>query len=184
VPETAGIILLAAALALQPDRAMSGALALGLGAIAVLRPGRSVLVALTAALAGFAVTLMRADTLPAVPFVDGILWTSFDVHPLAGAAVLGGAALLIVPAISGLSHDPASRPTHAAFGGVWLAVIVAAALGNYPTPLVGYGASAVIGYLLSIALLPGRIGRTVTEPGERRVVANEEHDRPLRRAIA
>jgi hypothetical protein len=33
--------------------------------------------------------------------------------------------------------------------------VLAAALGNYPTPLVGYGGSAVLGYLLSVALLPG-----------------------------
>jgi hypothetical protein len=33
-------------------------------------------------------------------------------------------------------------------------VVAAAALGNYPTPLVGYGGSAVLGYLLSAALLP------------------------------
>jgi hypothetical protein len=37
-------------------------------------------------------------------------------------------------------------------------VVAAAALGNYPTPLVGYGGSAVLGYLLSVALLPGRAG--------------------------
>jgi hypothetical protein len=33
-------------------------------------------------------------------------------------------------------------------------VVAAAALGNYPTPLVGYGGAAVLGYLLSVALLP------------------------------
>jgi cell division protein FtsW (lipid II flippase) len=32
-------------------------------------------------------------------------------------------------------------------------VIAAAAIGNYPTPLVGYGGSAILGYLLSAALL-------------------------------
>lgn len=184
VLETVGIILLAAALALQPDRAMSGALAVGLGAIAVLRPGRSVVVALTAALAGFAVTLMRGDTLPAVPFVDGIIWTSFDVHPLAGSAVVAGAALLIVPAIVGLIRTPASRPAHAAFGGVWFAIIVAAAVGNYPTPLVGYGASAIIGYLLSIAMLPGPIRDATFSTQGRNVGTGHARDRGLRRAIA
>jgi hypothetical protein len=35
-------------------------------------------------------------------------------------------------------------------------VIVAAALGNYPTPLVGYGGSAIIGYVVSLLGLPPR----------------------------
>jgi hypothetical protein len=52
--------------------------------------------------------------------------------------------------------DPPRRPGHAVFGAVWLAVIVAAALGNYPTPLVGYGGSAILGYLLSLLYLPPR----------------------------
>ena len=33
-------------------------------------------------------------------------------------------------------------------------LLAAAALGNYPTPLVGYGGSAVIGYLLGLSALP------------------------------
>ena len=33
-------------------------------------------------------------------------------------------------------------------------MVVAALLRDYPTPLVGYGGSAVLGYLLSVALLP------------------------------
>lgn len=183
-PGTVGMILVAAALALQPDRAMAGALVVGLGAVALVRPGRSVAVALAAALAGFAATLWRADALPAVPYVDGILRTSFDVHPLAGLAVVGGAGALIVPAIIGLARDPASRSTHAAFGGVWLAVVIAAALGNYPTPLVGYGASAIIGYLLCVAILPGQIGGAATAAREHRHHANRTRDEGLRRAIA
>jgi hypothetical protein len=39
-------------------------------------------------------------------------------------------------------------------------VAAAAALGNYPTPLVGYGGSAVLGYLLSVALLPAGARRS------------------------
>jgi hypothetical protein len=42
------------------------------------------------------------------------------------------------------------------FGAVWMAAVLAAALGNYPTPVVGYGGSAIVGYLLSLGLLPAR----------------------------
>jgi hypothetical protein len=34
-----------------------------------------------------------------------------------------------------------------------MAIIVFAIFGNYPTPLIGYGSSAILGYCLSIAAL-------------------------------
>lgn len=151
---TLGILVAAAAVALQPDRAMAGMLAAGLAALAIMRPDRHVIVALVASIAGFVATLVRADTLPVAPYVDQILYSSFDVHVAAGAAVLGGSALLLVPTVVGWKRDPTNRPVFGVFGTVWLAGIVAAALGNYPTPLVGYGGSAIIGYALSLLALP------------------------------
>jgi hypothetical protein len=148
------VLIAALALALQPDRAMAGALAAGMAALALARPGRRVLVALGAALAGFAATLARAEASPAMPFVDQVFSSSFSVHPLAGLAVLAGAALMLVPAIAGYIRDSERRPSYAVFGAVWLAMILAAALGNYPTPLVGYSGSAILGYLISLLGLP------------------------------
>jgi hypothetical protein len=152
----AGIGLAALALALQPDRAMSGALAAGMAALMLVRPEREVLIALTAAAGGFAATLLQADSQGAMPFVDQILYTSFAVHPLAGLAVLLGSILLIVPAAVGCLTDSAHRETHATSGALWFAAIAAAAIGNYPTPLVGYGGSAIIGYMLCLLVLPRR----------------------------
>lgn len=146
----AGMSIAALALALQPDRGMSGVLAAGLATLALLRPERAVLLALAAAVAGFAATLVQADALPALPFVDQIFYSAFDVHPLAGTAVLAGGLLLLLPTLL----DSGDRSVSVAFGAVWAAVLAAAALGNYPTPLVGYGGSAIVGYLLSLALLP------------------------------
>ncbi len=133
-------------------------LALGLFALAIIRRDRHVAVALAASLIGFAVTLARADTLPAVPYVDQILYSSFDVHLGLGLAVLGDVALLLVPAIVGWSRDADNRATYAAFGAAWFAVIMAAAIGKYPTPIVGYGGSAIIGYVLSLLALPKLFG--------------------------
>ena len=151
---TIGIVLAALGLALQPDRAMAGILAAALVALVLYRPERQVVLALAAAAAGFVITLFRPDALPAVPYVDRILYTSFEVHPLAGIAVLGGALLLIVPALAGLWMDSTNRAAHAVFGVVWLGMVIAAALGNYPTPLVGYGGSAILGYALSLSVMP------------------------------
>jgi hypothetical protein len=70
---------------------------------------------------------------------------------------------MIAPAWIGYRRDRASAAPWLVFGAIWLGVIVAAALGNYPTPLVGYGGSAIIGYVLSLAALPRRLapaGRT------------------------
>lgn len=155
-PATVGIVWAALAMALQPDRAMAGMLALCLATLAAIRRDPYLVTALAAGVIGFAVTLVRADRLPAAPYVDQILYSSFDVHAVAGLAVLSGSALLLVPAIAGWSRDPGNRATYSAFGAVWLVVIMAAAVGNYPTPVVGYGGSAIIGYALSLLALPNR----------------------------
>jgi cell division protein FtsW (lipid II flippase) len=151
---TIGVIATVVAIALQPDRAMAGTLALALAALAIMRPDRHVVTTSIASLAGLAVTLARSDTQSTAPYVDQILYSSFDVHFAAGMAVLGGSALLLVPAIVGWVRDPAHHATYAIFGAVWFAVVLAAALGNYPTPIVGYGGSAIIGYALSLFALP------------------------------
>lgn len=155
---TLAILIAALALALQPDRALAGALAAGMAALALLRPGRNTLLASAAALAGLAATMIRPDASPAVPFVDRIFYSSFEVHPLAGMAVLAGAVLMIVPALVGYRSDARNRELYAVFGMVWLATIAAAALGNYPTPLVGYSGSAIVGYLVGLIGLPRRAG--------------------------
>ncbi|HEY0150259.1 MAG TPA: hypothetical protein VGB70_14825 [Allosphingosinicella sp.] len=150
---TAGIAVAALALALQPDRAMAGALAAGTGAVLMFDRGRLPFFALAASVTAFAATLLRSDNLPAVPYVDEILYTAFDVSPLAGVAVVGGCLLLLLPVLRGTRDG---RAVLAAFGACWAAVIAAAAINNYPTPLVGYGGSPILGYLLSAALLPSR----------------------------
>jgi hypothetical protein len=152
-----GICVAAAALALQPDRAMAGVLAFSLAVLAVARPERFSVGALSAALIAFVAALARPDALPAVPFVDRILFTAFDVHMLAGAAVLLGSLLLLVPAVVGRHRDRALGPACLAFGAVWLGCIGAAALGNYPTPVVGYGGSFILGYLLSLSGLSAHV---------------------------
>ena len=151
---TAGIVTAAVAMALQPDRAMAGMLAVSLAVLVTIHRDRHVIVALAVGAIGFAATLARADALPAVPYVDQILYSSFGVHAGAGMAVLGGSVLLLLPAIVGWRRDAESRAVYVVFGVVWFAAIMAAALGNYPTPIVGYGGSAIIGYALSLLALP------------------------------
>ena len=174
---TSGMILAAVALALQPDRGMAGVLASALAVLAIYRQDRWVASTLAVAVVGFTITMIRPDSLPAVPYVDQILYTSFQVHTLAGIAVVGGALLLTVPAIAGQWIDPNNREVHAVFGMVWLGVVVAAGLGNYPTPLVGYGGSAILGYALSLSFLPSNVRSAAVVGGREENVASADTTR-------
>lgn len=60
-PGVIGVALTALVLALQPDRAMSGALAAGVLTLAVMRPDSRTLTALSAAIVGFATAMVRPD---------------------------------------------------------------------------------------------------------------------------
>ncbi|ESQ84491.1 hypothetical protein AEAC466_09065 [Asticcacaulis sp. AC466] len=150
----AGVVIAATALALQPDRAMACVLAAGLAVRVATHADRYAVLAFIASLAAFIATLVQPDTLPATPYVEKVLFAAFNLHPLSGLAVLGGFALLIVPAALGGRYDKANGDIYLTFGAVWLTALIASVLGNYPTPVVGYGGSAILGYVLSLWLLP------------------------------
>ncbi len=157
-----GVVLAAVALAWQPDRAMAGALVAGVGAVALMKRERMGLAVLVLTLAGFAVALARPDVVPATPYVDRVFLTAASTSTLAGLAVWSGAILLLVPALLGLALDRANGAIHAAAGACWLAILTAAVVGDYPTPLVAYGGSAIVGYVLMTLALP-RPGFTASE---------------------
>jgi hypothetical protein len=146
--KTIGMLVAAVALAIQPDRAMAGALVAGLAALAMTVRDRQVLLSLVAALCGFAVTLMRPNTLPPTPFVEQVYASAFAFSALAGLALLAGSALMLLPMLA------LRRADATVFAAVWLAILAAAVIGNYPTPLLGYGGSGILGYLLCLGALP------------------------------
>ncbi|MFN3669384.1 MAG: hypothetical protein ACK4VY_08765 [Brevundimonas sp.] len=152
----AGLAVAALALALQPDRGMAGALAAGLTLLALMRPDRRTIAAAAAALVGLGATLAQPDRSPAMPFVDQILYSAFALHPLAGAAVVLGSVLLLLPVLAARRASGSEAPAYVVFGAFWAGIILAAALGNYPTPLVGYGGSAIVGYLLGLVVFARR----------------------------
>lgn len=150
------LVIVVTAAALQPDRALAGMALAGVAALAISKPGNTMRGLLALSAVAFAVTLLRPDRQGAMPYVDQILLTAFEVHLLAGAAVWAGSAILLVPAIIAMRGNTEARPVAYAFAAVWAAAILAALLGNYPTPLVGYSGSAVLGYALSLSQLPVR----------------------------
>ncbi|MDV6329603.1 hypothetical protein [Asticcacaulis sp. 201] len=150
----AGVVIAATALAIQPDRAMACMLGAGLTVRLVIRTDRYAVLAFVASLTAFIATLIQPDTLPAIPYVEKVLFAAFNLHPLSGLAILGGFALLVVPAAVGSLYDKANSDIYLAFGALWLTALIASVLGNYPTPVVGYGGSAILGYVLSLWFFP------------------------------
>jgi Cell cycle protein len=177
-----GLMIAAAAMALQPDRAMAAMLVAGMTPLALVRPDRPTILALVVSMIAFAVTLVRPDTLSAMPYVDQILYSSFDVSMVAGLCVMAGSTLLIVPAIIGILGDPDNREIHGVFAAVWVTAIAAAALGNYPTPVVGYSGAAVLGYILSLVMLPtfARLSRRTVEQLESTNTGAVDHEQNWR----
>lgn len=155
---TMAMIAIALAVALQPDRAMAAALCAGLLALLLVRRTRAVAIACSAAVVAVLITWLQADHLPAVPFVDHILWSSFNVHPMIAVALWVGSALLFVPLLVIPSAD--ARSVCVACGACWGAIVVAAIVGAYPTPVVGYGGAAVLGYFFCLAALGAQTRRT------------------------
>ncbi len=148
----AGLALAIAGTSAQPDRAMAGVLVGSLVVLALMRRERRDLWLALGATVGFVVTVVRPDRGGVSPFVDQILFSSFEVHPLVGVGLAVGALLLVVPGAVQAMRD-SDRITGLVFGTIWSLVVVAAMMGNYPTPLVGYGGSAVISYLLSVTFM-------------------------------
>ncbi|WP_438728379.1 hypothetical protein ACR9YC_13130 [Parasphingorhabdus sp. DH2-15] len=136
------------AVAIQPDRAMAAMLS---GTAIIICCKKASSMTITAAIfcsIAFMATLLQPDRLPAVPFVDHILWTAFDVHATLGLSLWFGCLIMICPV---LLLPRANRTiVHYIFASSWLIIIASAALGAYPTPMLGYGASAIIGYFLSL----------------------------------
>lgn len=148
-----GLVIASVALGTQPDRAMAGTLAAGLATLWLYRREPPVTLALAAAVCGFAATTLRTDAVAPVPFVERVLESAFAFHVLAGLAIVVGLVTMLAPAAAGLARGTKDTQVFAVFGATWLAVIASAIVGNYPTPLVGYGASAILGYCLSAAVL-------------------------------
>lgn len=150
---TAASVALAAVIAFQPDFATALALTCAAALLLAARVSRGRIIALVAALASLGTTVMVGDQLQPVPFVEGVLQALFSQNSLLGAlAVAALIAAILLPAL-----NPASRMQGGlALSGWFAGLTIASLVGNYPTPLIGYGAAPIIGYGLALALL----GRT------------------------
>ena len=145
----------AALILLQPDLASASALFLGVVAgSSGIRPDGYVLLMRGSAAAGLVAAAFRPDPLSSVRFVETALADGWSVSPLLGAAMAASlaAAVLIAPSIltrtaPQLRHS-ARGLTAAMAGFVGLSLIL-----PYPQPLIGFGASPILGFGLALAVL-------------------------------
>lgn len=144
-PALAAALLIALA---QPDFASAFALIGGaIGAYQVRSDWRFGLVVIGGVFIAIAAALQ--GELPAVPFVERIIIDALPTAPLMAALIalsIAGAVLIMLFG-TGLPRI-ARYPTGMTLFGFWLAALIS----NYPTPLAGYGAAAIIGYALAHAV--------------------------------
>lgn len=143
------------ALLYQHDAASSLAWALAIGAATLIQRPRQLLpwavVAVAAVFAYAAWT--EPDTLPAVPYVEGLLTVSLAASPVFGAL----AAILMVSLPAPFLLVAASRPERRvealALAALWAGWVFGNLFGNYPAPVLGYGAAPILAWGLSIGLV-------------------------------
>ena len=176
---TLAVVLAAFAMAAQPDRAMAAMLFVAVALIGLMRPGKLTFIAAISCATAFAATLLLPDRLPAVPFVDHILWTAFAIDLRVGLALWTGCLLLVCPIL--LIPKADRSVAQYVFASCWLTLFAAAAMGAYPTPLVGYGASAIIGYFLGLIFVqPVPRAGLVSDPSRTSLTDTDEAPPPLR----
>lgn len=156
-----GPLLLAAAtagLAFQPDAA--SLLAVGLASAVLAATARSLPFGLVAA-AAFAAALLtlHAGSLEPQLYTEGVL-AHVAGHSLPAATALG---LLLLAAPIFVLATPTPRPETFALAAVMFGLGVAATIAPFPFPLIGYGASPILGFGLAL----GALGRLSPAPESR-----------------
>lgn len=156
LPDRWQIVAVTAAAAitvLQPDRASAAALAGGFICLHW-RRWREPLMAVGHGVVALGVltTSVRPDSLAPVRFVENVVADALATQPIAGLLILGA---LIAAIMAPLWRRPPCRDRALGTSGAWLGFAAASMVGAYPTPLAGYGAAAILGYGLAIAVLRG-----------------------------
>ena len=143
------LVLAAVLLSLvQPDAASALALACAAAAIGLARRDRVFALAALAALVAGTAAALRGD-LPPQPFVEHVIVDAARHSAIAAVALflaMAGSFVVI------LRWAPGDRAERFALAGTLLGFAAAGAAANYPAPLIGYGASAILGYALALGL--------------------------------
>lgn len=156
----APLALTALALALQSDGAALLALGLASAALAWLHRGVS-FAALSLSAFGLAAFTFQDASLAPQQFTEGVLADAFDRTFIQG---LGFAVMLFVIPLWHLVIDPQLQRTEGyAVAALLTGLGLAAVIAPYPYPLIGYGASPILGFGLALGAAARREQLRVTE---------------------
>jgi cell division protein FtsW (lipid II flippase) len=160
-----GIALVAASLVtLQPDRASTFALLVSSIFLFACTRERWLLATLIAAGVAFWITAATPDPLPPVRFVENVVRDSSAIHALLPAA------LTLSICVAALAPLAVPRDRRRCSDFAWSACLIGFFLaslgGNYPTPLLGYGASPILGFGLALLLIIASGNRTNNAIGQ------------------
>jgi hypothetical protein len=146
------LALAGAALALQPDAGALAGLAAASAALAGAR--RSIAFAIVAAAAGaLAFWTFDAGTLAPQVFTENVLPQVWQAAPWQALAL---AVLLFVAAPWLLVTGTQDRAEGLALAGLLTGLALAALLGPFPWPLIGYGASPILGFGIALGAAAAR----------------------------
>lgn len=145
-------VAVGALLLLQPDASMASALALA--AVPVLLQGQKNRAARWVALCAlFALTVaswLRPDPLEPVAHVEGMLSLAWTCGPGYGLLSLLSLAILFIPFALGARRQPV-RALCAGNALLFAGLLLSTRFGAFPVPVLGGGASPILGYLLAAA---------------------------------
>jgi hypothetical protein len=154
-------------LVLQPDAAQATAFAAG--AVVLLLPRNRAeghaWIRLVPLLALAGLSWLRRDPLAPVPHVEGIVGLAMEQGTGWGAAAVASLLLLPVPFFA--ARRVGDGRMGLAIGAYVLVTVLAPAVGYFPVPVLGQGASPIIGYLTAIGLLrrsQGSVSRAAATP--------------------
>lgn len=135
---------------LQPDTATALALALASLAIAMSNSdAKALAVGVFGLFAAFGASF--GGDLPPQPFVEGIIGDLAGTSPIM-SVVLGASLLIGIATVAfGIKGD---RPALLALSGALAGFFLAALVGSYPYPLIGYGAASILGAGLALGVRP------------------------------
>lgn len=149
--------LVALLLLYQHDAASSLAFALALAAATLVERPRQLTPWACAVIGGLLAyaAWVEPDTLPAVPYVEGLLANTMKANPALG--VVTGVLMIGLPApfLAVAQARPERRAEALALAALWTGWIAGNLFGNYPAPVLGYGAAPILAWGLSLGLVLG-----------------------------
>jgi cell division protein FtsW (lipid II flippase) len=158
----AAVLITAIGLVLQPDPAAAAMLTAGVGAQLFGRAAGARSIAMfSGCVAAYLLALTHSVPLPPAPFVETMLSDALRIGGLASFVMFAGLGLMFAPAVV----SRASPQRRFAFVAVWSTALLSSLMGAYPTPVLGFGGSAILGFMLSSACLRARPIGTRTKAG-------------------